>query len=120
MNSKLINNTIQFVKQELKNAEGGHDWFHIERVYKMAVHLQAKEGGDREIIELAALLHDISDHKMNGGVLNAGGNVAFDLLIDLGCDELKALKVKEIVDGVSYTSSDIQIRRQYRKRIKIH
>jgi uncharacterized protein len=31
---KIITNTISFVKKELKNAEGGHDWFHIERVLK--------------------------------------------------------------------------------------
>ena len=60
----------------------GHDWFHIERVLKMAEYLQSKEGGDLEIIQLAALLHDISDHKMNGGKLNAGGQVALELLND--------------------------------------
>lgn len=105
--SELVQKIKSHVQDVFKHDATGHDWFHIERVYKMAVHLQAKEGGDREIIELAALLHDISDHKMNGGVLNAGGNVAFDLLIDLGCDELKALKVKEIVDGVSYKGANV-------------
>jgi len=105
--SELVQKIKSHVQDVFKHDATGHDWFHIERVYKMAVHLQAKEGGDREIIELAALLHDISDHKMNGGVLNAGGNVAFDLLIDLGCDELKALKVKEIVDGISYKGANV-------------
>jgi uncharacterized protein len=105
--SELVAKIKSHVQDLFKHDATGHDWFHIERVYKMAVHLQAKEGGDMETIELAALLHDISDHKMNGGVLNAGGNVAFDLLIDLGCDELKALKVKEIVDGVSYKGANV-------------
>ncbi|MEY3238527.1 MAG: hypothetical protein RI883_2628 [Bacteroidota bacterium] len=105
--SEIVEKIKLHVRDVFKYDTTGHDWFHIERVYKMAVHLQSKEGGDLEIIELAALLHDISDHKMNGGILNAGGNVAFNLLIDLGCDELKALKVKEIVDGVSYKGANV-------------
>ena len=105
--SELVAKIKSHVQDLFKHDATGHDWFHIDRVYKMAVHLQSKEGGDMETIELAALLHDISDHKMNGGVLNAGGNVAFNLLIDFGCDELKALKVKEIVDGVSYKGANV-------------
>jgi len=86
----------------------GHDWFHIVRVLKMAEYLHSKEGGDLEIIQLAALLHDISDHKMNGGKLNAGGKVALELLSDLNYDTAKSQLVKEIVDGVSYKGAHVQ------------
>jgi uncharacterized protein len=85
----------------------GHDWFHIERVLKTAEFIQSQEGGDREIVQLAALLHDISDHKMNGGILNAGGNVAFEILKELKYDLSKATLVKEIVDGVSYKGANV-------------
>jgi uncharacterized protein len=85
----------------------GHDWFHIERVLKIAEFIQSQEGGDLEIVQLAALLHDISDHKMNGGVLNAGGNVAFEMLKELNYDLSKATLVKEIVDGVSYKGAHV-------------
>jgi len=106
--SELVIKIKNHVQDVFKHDATGHDWFHIERVYKMAVHLQSLEGGDLEIIELAALLHDISDHKMNGGILNAGGNVAYELLIDSGSSEDKAQKVKEIVDGVSYKGANVE------------
>ncbi|MCB0381581.1 MAG: HD domain-containing protein, partial [Flavobacteriales bacterium] len=60
MNSELINNTIKFVQQELKNAEGGHDWFHIERVWRNAKLIAQSEAVDMETVELGALLHDIA------------------------------------------------------------
>ncbi len=110
--SELVQKIKSHVQEVFKHDATGHDWFHIERVYKMALHLQLKEGGDREIIELAALLHDISDHKMNGGVLNAGGNIAYELLMDYGCSEIKAQNVKEIVDGVSYKGANVEDKMQ--------
>ena len=110
--SELVQKIKSHVQEVFKHDATGHDWFHIERVYKMALHLQLKEGGDREIIELAALLHDISDHKMNGGVLNAGGNIAYELLMDYGCSEIKAQHVKEIVDGVSYKGANVEDKMQ--------
>lgn len=84
----------------------GHDWFHIERVLNLSRFIQSKEGGDLEIVELAALLHDISDHKFNGGKLDEGGKVAYDLLRSLGYDENRALKVRYIVDNISYKGAN--------------
>ena len=63
----LIQNTIIFVKQKLEGAEAGHDWFHIERVWKLSKKIAEKEGGNLEIIELSALLHDIADPKFHNG-----------------------------------------------------
>ena len=68
----LINTVKEIVQIEFKEESTGHDWHHIERVYNTACFIQTKEGGNRVIVELAALLHDISDHKFNGGNLNAG------------------------------------------------
>lgn len=106
--SQLVEIIIKKVKAQFANDTTGHDWFHIERVFNMAVFLQSNEGGDLEIVQLAALLHDISDHKMNGGILNAGGKVAFEMLVELGYDEKKATLVKEIVDGVSYKGAHVK------------
>ena len=61
MSKDLIENTIQFVKQELKDVEGGHDWFHIERVYNNTLLIAKQENVDQTIVLLAALLHDIAD-----------------------------------------------------------
>ena len=51
----IIDQTINFVKITLANAETGHDWFHIERVYKTAQTINAVEKGDELIVALAAL-----------------------------------------------------------------
>lgn len=87
----------------------GHDWHHINRVVNLSKFIQSKEGGDLELIELSALLHDISDHKFNGGKLDEGGKVAFDLLIELGADEVLAEKVRYIVDHVSYKGANTEV-----------
>lgn len=65
---KIIAHTIEFVKQELENAEGGHDWFHIQRVWKNALSIASTESeADLLIVQLGALLHDIADSKFHNG-----------------------------------------------------
>ena len=59
--SEIVNKTILFVKAKLENAEGGHDWFHIERVYKNALQIADGEVCDSTVVKLGALLHDIAD-----------------------------------------------------------
>jgi uncharacterized protein len=66
-NTDIIDRTISFVKEKLKHAEGGHDWFHIERVYKNALLIAKEEVCNETIVKLAALLHDIADSKFNNG-----------------------------------------------------
>ncbi len=106
--SDIINKIKTKLQIELENEATGHDWFHINRVYENACFIQSKEGGNRNVIALASLLHDISDHKFNGGKLNEGGKIAFQLLIENGCDEKTALHVKEIVDSVSFKGANVQ------------
>lgn len=67
MKNQLIENTVHFVQERLRGAEAGHDWFHTERVWKMAIKIQEREGGDLAVIEIAALLHDIADPKFHNG-----------------------------------------------------
>ncbi len=62
---QIINNTILFVKNQLAQAEGGHDWFHIERVYKNALLIAEEEECNLTVVKLAALLHDIADSKFH-------------------------------------------------------
>ncbi|MCE3076866.1 HD domain-containing protein [Chryseobacterium gwangjuense] len=65
--NNLIDNTIQFVKEKLEGAEAGHDWFHIERVWKLSKKIAEKEECNVEVVELSALLHDIADPKFHNG-----------------------------------------------------
>ena len=68
----LIDQVAQLVEAKFAGLEGSHDWFHIKRVWQTARYLQSKEGGNADEISLAALLHDYSDHKYNGGDFDAG------------------------------------------------
>ncbi|SMP31982.1 HD domain-containing protein [Chryseobacterium profundimaris] len=65
--NNLIENTVEFVKEKLKGAEAGHDWYHIERVWKLSKKIAETENCNLEVVELAALLHDIADPKFHNG-----------------------------------------------------
>lgn len=101
----VIQKTIDFVKQTLAGAEAGHDWFHIERVYKTACAIQAAEQGDEMIVKLAALLHDIADSKFNGGDEEIGPQIAGDLLTTLGLPRETIIHVQQIIKNLSYKAS---------------
>jgi uncharacterized protein len=76
----IIKNTITYVKQALENAEGGHDWWHIERVWKTSKQIAKLEYVDMLVVELGALLHDIADSKFNGGDETVGPRKAREFL----------------------------------------
>ena len=78
--TKVINRVIKFVKKELQNSEGGHDWFHIERVYKNALLISKTEKVDLFVVSLGALLHDIADAKFHHGDETIGPKIAKDFL----------------------------------------
>ncbi len=100
---QIIPLTIAYVKECLSDAEGGHDWFHIERVWKNACHIHEKEKkGDLLVIELAALLHDISDPKFNGGDEEKGMILASAFLEEQGLDAERITHVGKIVRHVSF------------------
>ena len=63
----LINTTVQYVRQTLETAEGGHDWWHVQRVWHTARQIAEREGGNALVVDLGALLHDIADAKFHGG-----------------------------------------------------
>lgn len=104
----LIQQIKEHVKSLFLNVEGSHDWQHIERVWKMAVHLQKKEGGDRLLVELAALLHDISDHKYNGGNFELGAETAKSVLLSFGASTDLADKVAVLVSKISFKGAQVQ------------
>ena len=67
MSQNVIQTTIAFVKEKLEGAEAGHDWFHIERVWKLSKKIADSETCNLQVVELAALLHDIADPKCHDG-----------------------------------------------------
>jgi uncharacterized protein len=102
MNKDLIQNTITFVKQKLQNAEGGHDWFHIERVYKNALLIAKNESCDVQIVALGALLHDIADSKFHDGDETIGPEMARGFLKSQKVDEEIILHVIQIIENISF------------------
>ena len=104
-NSELIRKTIAFVKNELATAEGGHDWFHIERVYKNALLLSKNEMVDELIVSLTALLHDIADSKFHNGDESIGPKKASEFLSKLNVDKGIIQQVVEIISGMSFKNS---------------
>lgn len=103
----LLTEVECLVKSKFTDQEGSHDWFHIDRVRKNALFIQQHEGGDPLLIELAALLHDYSDHKYNGGDFEIGAQEVYQLLCNFGASEQLALKVADIVGIVSYKGAGV-------------
>ena len=102
---KIISNTIVFVKEELKNAEGGHDWFHIERVYKNTLLISKEEKVNTFVVSLAALLHDIADSKFFNGNENIGPEKAKNFLKKQKVDKEIINHVINIIKHISFKNS---------------
>lgn len=101
---KTINNTIAFVKLQLEHAEGGHDWFHIERVYKNALLISENEAVDDFVVALGALLHDIADSKFHNGNETIGPKIAREFLFKENVDSKIIEHVVHIIKHISYSS----------------
>lgn len=99
---KIIQSTVAFVKQCLADAEGGHDWWHIYRVWKLARVIARGEAVDPFIIELGALLHDIADSKFNAGDEEIGPQKAREFLQSLEVDESVIAHVVNMIANISF------------------
>ena len=102
---KIITATIAFVKKELKNAEGGHDWFHIARVFKNSILISKDEKVDVFVVSLAALLHDIADPKFYNGDETVGPKVATKFLKEQEVHEQIINHVVHIIKHISFKNS---------------
>ncbi|WP_339661277.1 HD domain-containing protein [uncultured Polaribacter sp.] len=102
---KILQNTIKFVKKELLNAEGGHDWFHIERVYKNAILISKDEKVDAFVVSLGALLHDIADPKFYNGDETIGPKIAAEFLESQKVDTKIITHVIDIIKHISFKNS---------------
>ena len=109
-NSRLIEKTILFVKKELENAEGGHDWFHIERVYKNALLIAKNEKCDEIVVKLGALLHDIADSKFHDGDETVGPKKARKFLEKENVDQTIIAHVLNIIENISFKGGNFEKR----------
>ena len=116
----IIEKTIEFVKQKLQGAEAGHDWFHIERVYKNAVQI-AQDSNDINIlvIELGALLHDIADSKFHNGDESVGPKIAREFLQMHQVDENVIREVVSIIENISFKNTKNNTNKYTSKELEI-
>jgi uncharacterized protein len=104
----IIDKTIFFVKQQLENAEGGHDWFHIERVYKNSILIAQEEDCDIMVVKLGALLHDIADSKFHDGDETIGPKTARAFLESENVFEETINHVINIIENISFKGGNFE------------
>ena len=98
----LISCTIDFVKEKLHGAEAGHDWFHIERVWKLSKKIAETENCNLEVVELSALLHDIADPKFHGGNETLALKISKDFLENQNVSNAIIEQVLFIIQNISF------------------
>ncbi len=104
---KMIAGIAARVKEKFTGEGTGHDWWHIERVRKLALHIGRKEGADLFIVELAVLLHDVADHKLHGGDIEAGVALIEWWLEQEVVPLPIATEVRHIATNVSYRGAEV-------------
>ena len=100
----IIEKTKEFVRNKLEGEGSGHDWWHIYRVYNIAISIAKTENKEVDIfvVKLGALLHDIADWKFNNGDTNVGANISKDFLQSLKVDNETINHVADIVKNISF------------------
>lgn len=103
----VISAAEELIRQTLAGDSSGHDWFHIDRVRRMAVRLAKEEGADLFVVELAALLHDIADWKFHAGDDEAGPAQARAWLKEQQVDTATIEHVAEIIATLSFKGAGV-------------
>jgi uncharacterized protein len=99
----ILQKTEGFVRKKLEGEGSGHDWWHIHRVVQNAKTIENSEGGNSFVIELAALLHDIADHKFHNGNETLGPKITGDFLHSLKVDDKVITEVVKIIQEISFS-----------------
>lgn len=107
-NHDIVSKTITFVKEKLQNAEGGHDWFHIQRVYKNSLLIAKEEVCNLTVVQLGALLHDIADSKFHNGDETVGPKTARAFLESEDVDEAIINHVIKIIENISFKGGNFE------------
>lgn len=108
MPTGIIEQTAAYVKKVLAYEGSGHDWWHIERVWRMAKRIGQDEKADLTVVELAALLHDIADWKAHNGDSSIGPKKAGDWLKSLSVDPIIIEQVTRIIANISFKGASVE------------
>lgn len=97
-----ISLTIEFVKKTLEGAEAGHDWFHTERVWRLAKLIAKTENCNQEIVEISALLHDIADPKFHNGDETLALDISEKFLNEIGMEAQVIEQILFVIKHISF------------------
>lgn len=103
----LINKAQEMAKSFHSTDSTGHDWWHVYRVWNLAKHIAQQEGADLLIVELAALLHDMDDHKIAGADAENLPK-AYEVLQNLELEEAIVGRVIEVIKQVSFKGANVE------------
>ena len=101
MNNNIIEQALSYIKDKFKNEYSGHDYFHIIRVYNMATRLAKCEGANLEVVQLAAILHDVDDRKVSPKTYKDQTNARL-FLTSNGVDEITVDLICQIIREISF------------------
>lgn len=105
---QIYDKTIAYLQQELKNAEAGHDWYHIERVYNLSKEILKYEQANHSVVLLSALLHDIADSKFHNGDETLGAKKARYFLEQISVDGDVIEHVVQIIENMSFKGGNFK------------
>ena len=105
--TRTIADTANMVRVRMEGDATGHDWWHVERVRRMALYIAQMEGANSTICELAALLHDLGDWKFQAGDETAGPRMAREWLESLATPAPMIEQVCNIIGGISYKGAGV-------------
>jgi uncharacterized protein len=105
---KIVQRTEEFIASKFGSEGSGHDWFHIDRVRKMAIKIGLAEGCNLFIVEMAALLHDLDDWKLNDS--NSIQSKAGKWLNEVFVSTEVSAEILKIIDEVSYKGAGTETR----------
>jgi uncharacterized protein len=106
--AELLKRVELLVRSSFEGEGTGHDWYHIDRVRKVALNLAESEGADAEVVELSALLHDIADHKFHNHDLSAGPTKAKAIILEFGGGQELADRVSTIISETSFKGAGVE------------
>ncbi len=105
LQKRHLEDTEKYIRNHFENEGSGHDWWHIFRVRNLALKIAEKEGGDLFIIEMAALLHDLDDWKLNGDSKESRSK---KWLKNIGVSERETDQILEIIEQVSFKGAKVE------------
>lgn len=103
----LISATAQHVKNAMLGESSGHDWWHVYRVWQLAIRIGREEGADLTVVQLGALLHDIADWKAHDGDTEIGPKVAREWLERCEVDPRVIDHVAELIGTGSFRGAGV-------------